>query len=359
MTKINGAPQNVEVVKQQENQGTSISRTNTADAQLRSAFTFDQKEEQKLAKPLKAHDLNYENFPKKNRLDASDYATRSLNEVKDRAREHNNDFPDNAYVVDYSTFPNPEDFEKKQYGGTDKAYSAWKTAVSEWVEDCKQDMVAAKNTNLTSMTEKFEKTLQSGFFNLYIQMGITQEEIQTVYEKLNGNINKVKAELDKKAEEIKSNSRAVGRQVTRNVNATTVAVGQKVIQNSNENTFGLHEHLDYNTEGVNRHIGDATANVIYNIDNASNKLGRKIDKKSNEIKKVVQNESNNIQSQNQELHNEIMDKLKKMPTKRSIVIDFIKGTLRLPIDVAAAGFDLSSYLLSLPATALKKISELL
>ena len=61
----------------------------------------------------------------------------------------------------------------------------------------------------------------------------------------------------------------------------------------------------------------------------------------------------------QKLQSEIIAQLEKMPTKKSLVIDFIKGTLRLPIDTTVAGFDLMSYIFSLPAEVQKKISDFL
>lgn len=145
---------------------------------------------------LKASELDYTKFPKANRLDASEFAERSINEVKDLTREFNKDFPQYPYFPNYDDFPKPENYTLKQYGGKDRAYIAWKSAVKEWVEDCKQDMGALKDVGIQDLANRFERTVESGFFNLYIQNGLTQQEIYDVYQALEGDINKVKQELD-------------------------------------------------------------------------------------------------------------------------------------------------------------------
>ena len=286
MTTVGQVNQELKVVAQQ-NEGTQVQGSNV-DAQLREAFSSDQPQGNQLTKPLKAQDLNFEGFPKGNRLDASEFAGRSLNEVKDAAREFNADFPETPYVVDYSEFPKPEAFSKKNYGGKEEAYNAWKDAVTEWVEDCKQDMVTRKSNHIGSMTEKFERAMNNGFFNIYLQMGMTRDFIQATYEALKGDINKVKEQLDAKAEEIKKHSSAVGRNVTRNVNA-----------NTNRQVGGLHEHLDYNTSGLHAHIDDAESGLHNHIDDAVDKINTNTDQRAQETQDVVTAESQKIQKQEQ------------------------------------------------------------
>ena len=216
----------------QHNDGTQASSSNAAAEGLKAAFSYKQEEVQ-AQKPLKSQDLNYENFPKNSRKDASDYAGRSLNEVKDAARDFNADFPEKPYVVDYDGFPRPEHFHKKNYGGDKQAYEAWKDAVTEWVEDCKQDMATRKSNNLDSLTKNFERAMNNGFFNIYLQMGITRDFIQATYEALDGNMNQIKEKLDKKAQEIMQNSRRVGEQVTSDV--------EDAVYDSSD---GIHHHID-------------------------------------------------------------------------------------------------------------------
>lgn len=186
-------------------------------------------------KALKAHELDYSDFPKANRGDAAQFAERSLNEVKDLARTFNADFPDAQYQINYSDFPRPEQFPKKNYGGKEEAYGAWKNAVTEWVEDCKQDMNTLRNTNLAELgatldmyMDEVNKKLDQGFFNMYLQEGVTRDFIIQTYQDLKGDINAVNIALNKKAAEIR---------------AQIVKTGQEIIANDNNNTAGIHNHI--------------------------------------------------------------------------------------------------------------------
>lgn len=295
MTKVGQVNQELKVVAQQ-NEETQVEGTNV-DTQLREAFNSDQVQGNQLTKLLKAQDLNFENFPKGNRLDAPEFAGRSLNEVKDAAREFNADFPKTLYVVDYSEFPKPETFPKKNYGGKEEAYNAWKDAVTEWVEDCKQDMVAKKSNHIGSMTEKFERAMNRGFFNIYIQAGITRDFIQATYEALNGDINKVKEQLNAKAEEIKKHTTTVGRNVINKVNANTNKQVAGLHQHITNSTNELHEHLDKNTQEIKEHVDD-TANSLHNkINDSTSTLLYNIDQNAQETQEVVIGESRKLQKQ--------------------------------------------------------------
>lgn len=357
MTTVGQVNQELKVVAQQ-NEGTQVQGSNV-DAQLREAFSSDQPQGNQLTKPLKAQDLNFEGFPKGNRLDASEFAGRSLNEVKDAAREFNADFPETPYVVDYSEFPKPEAFSKKNYGGKEEAYNAWKDAVTEWVEDCKQDMVTRKSNHIGSMTEKFERAMNNGFFNIYLQMGMTRDFIQATYEALHGDINKVKAQLDAKAEEIKQHTTRVGNNVARNVNANTNRQAAATRSHISDIGAQLYDHANILAEGINTHIDDATSSINANIDVESFHTRQTVRHHAARIQGAITEDGNETRGEMQRLQSDIMAKLEKMPTKKSLVIDFIKGSLRLPIDSTAAGFNFAGYLLSLPAEALKKISDFL
>ena len=209
-------------------------------------------------KKLKAQELNYSEFPKANRADASQFAERSLNEVKDLARTFNADYPDEPYIVDYNEFPRPEIFQKNNYGGKDKAYTAWKNAVIEWVEDCKQDMDTKRNANMVDlgmtldmyMSEINEK-LDEGFYDMYLEEGLTREFIAETYKQLKGDINAVNVALNKEASRIR---------------AQVKASEGNIIANDNGNTASVHAHIAGATDGINNHIeedGVKTRNLVY------------------------------------------------------------------------------------------------
>lgn len=336
MTQVNGTDAKLKVISpQQEN--TTVAKGSNVDTQLSNALSTKEIEEKPLNTPLRAQDLDFSKLPKGNRLDASEFANRSLNEVKDLAREFNADFPDSPYIVDYSSFPKPEDFDKNNYGGKKEAYAAWKNSVTEWVEDCKQDMIASKSKHLGSLAENFEKTMNSGFFGIYLQMGITREEIKTAFEALEGDINGVKKYLDKKADEIKANTRNIGAQVTKNVN-----------KNTDEQASGVHAHIDHNTGAI-----------MDKVDSAQIEITRNIETEEQKTRDTVSTEHKQTRAKAEKLKDEIMKKLEEMPTKKSLVYDYLKGVLKSPVDVAKAGFDLGSCLLGLHYGALQKLQELL
>lgn len=144
--------------------------------------------------------LNFESFKRSDREHANELATRSLNEVKDAVRIFNSDFPTSPYVPDYTSFPRPEDFEAKNYGGKDAAYNAWKDAVKEWTEDCKQDMQTLRSTNLNDVNRNITK----GFIDMYINFGLTREFIDAKIEECKGDINALKEALDGAVKELAS-----------------------------------------------------------------------------------------------------------------------------------------------------------
>lgn len=317
---------------------------NNANTQLREAFSYYNDTPATTPQKFDINQLDYSNFPKKNRLDAYDFATRSFNEIKDAAREFNADYPQQPYMPNYSNFPEPKNFTKQVYGGNREAYTAWKSAVKEWVEDCKQDMVTAKSNHIGSMENRLEGMMSSGFFQVYMQLGITREEIQQAFEDTKGDINQLKEQLDKRANELRRNIQAGVASINRNTNQ---AVGA-AIDRINANT-------DYRANEIHQHIG-STEDAIHDHIEGSQLLLNEVNR---QIQEEIHADGKKTRDQVKALQSEIMKKLEKMPTKKSLVLDFIKGTLHLPVDIAATGFNLASYLLSLPASVLKQISELL
>lgn len=285
MVKVGNVNSEMKVVVQ--NEGVQVSGSN-ADAKLRQAFNYPQGQDVQMQKALKPQDLNFEGFPKSNRLDASEFAGRSLNEVKDAAREFNADFPESPYVVDYSNFPKPEEFSKKNYGGKEEAYSAWKNAVIEWVEDCKQDMVARKSNHIGSMTQKFERAMSNGFFNIYLQMGMTRDFIQATYEALQGDITKVKEQLDKKAEEIKHHTSAVGRQVT-----------DKVNDNTNTEIGSVHNHIYQASTDLHNHIYEASNKIVDNNNRNADEIKEAVKEEGMSTRGAIAKEGEKIREMGQ------------------------------------------------------------
>lgn len=204
MTTVSNVNQEIKVMFQ-EGSAAPTSSSSTADAQLREAFTFEQTEEVPQTKPLTANDLDYSNFKKRDRASAAEKARGALDRVKDGVRRFNAE-GNGYYNLDLTTFPRPEKYTKDRYGGKDEALSAWKDDVDEWVGDQEEAMLLLKSNNIGNLAQQFINAINTGFFNIYLQMGITRDEIQQVYNELNGNISAIKVELDRKASQIMNHS---------------------------------------------------------------------------------------------------------------------------------------------------------
>lgn len=139
----------------------------------------------------KMPELDYTSFPKKLRAYANDIATRSMNEVKDLVRDFNKNYPATTYNPPYEEFPKPESYSAKNLGGKEAAFNAWKDAVKEWVEDCKQDLQSLKDTGM----QDIQKQMQENFITSWTLQGLALETIMEVLERHNNDTKAALQEL--------------------------------------------------------------------------------------------------------------------------------------------------------------------
>lgn len=285
MVRVNSGKPKVDFHKEETN--VAKSSQNNVNAQIQAYYNSERQTEVNYynSKKLKASDLNFTSFPKSNRADAAQFAERSLNEVRDKARDFNADYPDKPYFINEKDFPRPEDFPKKNYGGKDMAYNAWKNAVVEWVEDAKQDMDTIKSTNIADLgatidmyADEINKKLDRNLFANEMQEGVTRQFIIDTYIALKGNMDAVEAAVHKEAARIRAEVQDVGNGLSMQID---------------DQSRYLHEHIDDSERNIKNAVMDAkieVADVVTAESEKTNKnideVNQNIDKKSKETQEI-------------------------------------------------------------------------
>lgn len=270
-------------------------------------------------KKFNANELNFEGFKKKNRAAAFDFANRSLNEVNDLAGGYNKDFPSHPYFPKYEEFPVPENFNPKNLGGKDEAYHAWKTSVTEWVENAKQDIERLKSSGLETLVHGLQKQVYEGFIQVYAMQGLEIAQINAVCQELKGDARAIKARLDKAVKEINGNTTHVVREEG---NATRY---QEAL-----NTVDVHHHIDHAmnaNSNEHRHTRDTVINEA--IETRNTVHNESVDTR-NEIRNLAEQIINNTNTNKEEIKgilNEILTELDKKPDKARSILQFLKDLL--------------------------------
>lgn len=302
---------------------------NNVNSELSKAFNSNENSEDLCVNStkLKANDLDFTVFPKANRADAAHFAERSLNEVRDLARDFNSDYPDKPYVVNENNFPRPEDFPKKNYGGKDNAYNAWKNAVTEWVEDIKQDIALKKSTHLAELsttidlyTREINAKLDRNYFANEIAEGVTRQFIVDTYVALKGNLSAVEAAVHKEAarirEEVKSTILTDGEKTREQINKKSQEIKGTVI------IEGMYTRNTIRTENKESQEINALSVAISSAINVTEGktvlgFGNITKEHRDKIIKDVENLKNDIISSNRISHSKKIELLTKL---RDLVI---------------------------------------
>lgn len=237
----------------------------------------------------KAPALNFEGFQKKERAAANELATRSLNEVKDLTRDFNHDFPATAYSPDYTSFPKPDDFSAKNFGGKEKAFVAWKDAVKEWVEDCKQDIQTLKATGI----EDLKRQINENFIRSWEIQGLTRDVIMQTLQKVDYDIQAASRELkhtvQNEAAKIKSTVRSESARTRETVREEAGYIHQHI----GDAEAALHDHVENAKEDIKLNDNINTHFVVDEIQVDGDKTRTQIDmnkqeeKEKNELKEKI------------------------------------------------------------------------
>lgn len=237
----------------------------------------------------KAPALNFEGFQKKERAAANELATRSLNEVKDLTRDFNHDFPATAYSPDYTSFPKPDDFSAKNFGGKEKAFVAWKDAVKEWVEDCKQDIQTLKATGI----EDLKRQINENFIRSWEIQGLTRDVIMQTLQKVDYDIQAASRELkhtvQNEAAKIKSTVRSESARTRETVREEAGYIHQHI----GDAEAALHDHIENAKDDIKSNDNGNTLFVANKIQVDGDKTRTQIDmnkqeeKEKNELKEKI------------------------------------------------------------------------
>lgn len=205
------------------------------------------------AKPLEAHKIDYTPFSKKDRDDANSFATQAIREVRKNAEELNANFPQNPYIVDYDSFPRPEDFAQFKKN----AFNTWKERVTDWTIAQNDAMKTRENYNM----QHINNTIAAGFGVLGAQLGFSTEFIAAKLEELGGDINKLNECLKKTQQAIIANdnrnakeimNQAVAHFVIGEMNADDrmVRTNYNIVDESNK----IQESVKENAEATNKKV---------------------------------------------------------------------------------------------------------
>lgn len=228
-----------------------------------------QAEPAKPAKPLEAYQIDYSAFAKKERADAKEFAEEKLADLRKVVNQFNLDFPQRQYVIDYSSFPKPENFTQFK---KNEAFDAWKDSVKKWVSERQDEVAGQRSYNLQHVSIN----IAAGFGALGAQLGFSTEFIAAKLEELGGDVNKLNSCLKKTQQAIIAND---------NRNA-------KEIMNQAVAHFIMGEvNADSRMVRTNRNIVDESGKIQDAIETASNKTNGKIDELASKEEERANNEA--------------------------------------------------------------------
>lgn len=255
---------------------TSLEGSNSIDNRASDALSGSENktEAKENVKPLNARNIDYTAFYSDEMKSAKKIAERSLNEVNDLARSFNADFPAKPYSPNYEDFPKPAEFE--QFKKKDRL-GLWEDSVTEWVEDCKQDMETQKSNNLANLANLFAAKIDRNFIVSCSQFGITQQIMYDMFEQVQGDMQKFNEGI----------RRAVN--AANNAAYACAVQGEKTREELYFATGGIHAHIDDATNYTTFVVGEAAdyvADQIYEAeDNLSGQLGE-LKQNDDEIKEA-------------------------------------------------------------------------
>ena len=159
--------------------------------------------------PPKSHQFNYKNFPSSSR----DVAVKIVNEtISDVDKAVRNQTGENRYVVDYNDFPNPADY-KMDGLSKQKQFDAWKDDVTAWKNKHLDEINRRNQTTIDNLNENINRLRDNviqGFLITYAELKLTREEMTEMYNALSGDVEQMKAQLDKKMNELKQSVKNMG-----------------------------------------------------------------------------------------------------------------------------------------------------
>lgn len=291
-------------VKEQETvkYATSTNNTKASNALQEEFKKFGCNNEQgcSKSKEVQAYELDFSNFKKSDKDHAFQVANTALSSMKNLVNNHNNNYPAKAYVIDYATFPNPANFNPKNFGGKEEAFTSWQTAVSSWVKTVENKIKNLETTGMQELVCGLQKQIFDGFVTIYTQQGLTLAEIKAVCEELHGDAKAIKQRLDRAVYELKNHAQNVGRGVA---NAVREEGALTRLQEA-LNTQATNEHIAAQHNATREEIEKEAAQIKEEIQTHVKEIINNAGENKDEIKKILNN---------------ILTELDKKPNKLNIL----------------------------------------
>ena len=227
--------------------------------------------------PPKSHQFNYKNFPSSSR----DVAVKIVNEtISDVDKAVRNQTGENRYVVDYNDFPNPADY-KMDGLSKQKQFDAWKDDVTAWKNKHLDEINRRNQTTIDNLNENINRLRDNviqGFLITYAELKLTREEMTEMYNALSGDVEQMKAQLNKKMNELKQSVKDMGTSLNNEIK-------QEVIQGFLITYAELELTRAEMTEMYNALSGDVE------------QMKAQLDKKMNELKQSVKNMGTSLKNE--------------------------------------------------------------
>ena len=272
-----------------------------------------QTEQAKPAKPLEAYQIDYSAFAKKERADAKEFAEEKLADLRKVVNQFNLDFPKRQYVIDYSSFPKPENFTQYK---KNEAFDAWKDSVKKWVSARQDEVAGQRSYNLQHVSIN----IAAGFGALGAQLGFSTEFIAAKLEELGGDVNKLNNCLKKTQQAIIANDNRNAKEIMNQ------AVALFVIGEATANR---------RTEEINNNIVNESENIQETITETSKETNGKIDRLifTEELEAHKEAEAKKFKAEiyrawnnNQNATKRVIDKVLRMEGKEYVRTHFTDAT---------------------------------
>lgn len=319
MVSVNGVSSELRVLQSQSEDARSVNTTN-AQQNVPVGQGAEPKQNVQFNKHVNAQDLDFSNFSRKEAELARSEAREVIQDLENQINRHNRKHPKNPVFIDFTEFPNPKNYDKKTNGSKSEAYKAWSDELRHWQMeetmrlDDAMDATAEELANRILLgQQKLANKIDTGRYEAYINAGITQYRIEELAQQVNYNFDQLEVLLNSEFQKTKQKVVSTGNRVVGRVNANTNRAA----------------------EGIDMRIENATNSIITNDKNNTELIINEINENQEEISRdgtQTREEIQNLGANVEQLQKEIMDKLNTMPDKKSLVKDFLKGTLRLPAE---------------------------
>jgi len=200
----------------------------------------------KMKKPPEAIDYDYSNFFVTDKDNAIDEMGKAIKEMLALTAEYNiNHYPPLQPDIK-EMLPDPAKYTAKKCGNKKEAFRVWQKELERSVEFFKDNIKSMSQANDNMRFNQLINAMSA----LFVQQGLTRQEIQNVVEQLNGNTQEIKDELNRRAREING----VTKQEGAKTRGTVVADGNLTRYQDAVNTQKVLDEVEYQNVKTRQNI---------------------------------------------------------------------------------------------------------